>query len=91
MEGKKEERMWNWLMPSGKRYEVLTNIEEGTIKVFDSDKKLVNKEEQLSVDAIRFVEKNFLEYEEAKVRLLELELVNGSEGNSGSGGGWIIR
>ncbi len=91
MAGEKEERMWTWLMPSGKRYNVVTNIEEGTIKVFDPDRKLVNKEEQLSADAIRFVEKNFLEYEEAKVRLQELELVKGSEGKSGSGGGWIIR
>ncbi|MHC1611454.1 MAG: hypothetical protein ACXQTW_07685 [Candidatus Methanospirareceae archaeon] len=63
-----KEKIWAWLMPSGKIYKVVTKPAEGTIKVYDGDRKLVNKEEKLSEEAVSLIEKNFLEIVAAKVR-----------------------
>jgi len=56
----KTENVWAWLMPSGKIYRVLTNKEEGTIKVFDPKGDLKRKEENLAQEAVEAIEKNFL-------------------------------
>lgn len=63
----KKEKIWAWLMPSGKIYKVVTNPENGTIQVYDPEGKLVKKDEQLSVAAVNIIEKNFLETVATKV------------------------
>ena len=62
-----EEKTWAWLMPSGKIYKVVTNPEEGTIEVYDEDRKLLRKEEKLSEEAVSLLEKIFLENAAAEV------------------------
>jgi len=64
---KEKEKKWAWLMPTGKIYRVVTNPEDGTIKVYNPDGKLVNKEEKLSKGAVSLIEKSFLEAVAAKV------------------------
>ncbi len=73
MEEEKKEKTWAWVMSSGKIYKVMTNPEEGTIKVYNSDGKLVWNEEKLSEEAVSLVEKNFLETVVAKVGEKEKE------------------
>ena len=57
----KEEKIWAWLMPSGKIYKVVTNPEGGTIRVYNPKGELVKKDEKLSVAAVSLIEKDFLE------------------------------
>jgi len=72
-EEKEKEKKWAWLMPTGKIYKVVTNPEDGTIKVYNPDGKLVNKEEKLSKEVISLIEKSFLEAVAAKVGAEEKE------------------
>lgn len=62
-----KEKNWAWLMPSRKIYKVVTNPGDGTIKVYDENRKLVSKEEKLSKEAVSIIEKLFLENVAAKV------------------------
>ena len=50
-----------WLMPSGKIYKVVTNQEDGTIRVYNPNGALVKKDEKLSGAAVSLIEKSFLE------------------------------
>lgn len=68
-----QEKTWTWLMPSGKIYRVVTNQEDGTIKVYDQNRKLVSKEEKLSKEAVSIIERIFLENVAAKVGAKEKE------------------
>ncbi|MEA2033253.1 MAG: hypothetical protein U9N41_06685 [Euryarchaeota archaeon] len=56
-----KEKIWAWLMPSGKIYKVVTNPGDGTISVYNPNGALVRKDENLSVAAVSLIEKNFLE------------------------------
>lgn len=56
-----KEKIWAWLMPSGKIYKVVTNPDDGTIRVYNPKGELVKKDEKLSVAAVSLIEKNFLE------------------------------
>ncbi len=62
-----KEKIWAWLMPSGKIYKVVTNPEGGTISVYNPKGVLVKKDEKLSVAAVSLIEKNFLETVATKV------------------------
>jgi len=77
----KKEKEWAWLMPTGKMYKVMTNPEDGTIKVYSPDGTLVNKEEKLSKGAVSLIEKNFLEAVAAKVGAEEKAKGTGTEDN----------
>ncbi len=68
-------------MPSGKIYKVVTKPEEGTIKVYNPDGKLVSKDEKLSKEAVSLIEKIFLENVAAMVGAMEKEKGNGTEEN----------
>lgn len=72
-----QEKTWTWLMPSGKMYRVVTNQEDGTIKVYDQNRKLVSKEEKLSKEAVSIIERIFLENVAAKVGAKEKEKEKG--------------
>ncbi|MGB2842062.1 MAG: hypothetical protein WBC40_06250 [Halobacteriota archaeon] len=78
-EEKEKEKKWAWLMPTGKIYRVVTNPEDGTIKVYNPDGKLVNKEEKLSKGAVSLIEKSFLEAVAAKVGAEEKAKGTGTE------------
>jgi len=78
-----EEKTWAWLMPSGKIYKVVTNPEEGTIDVYDEDRKLVSKEEKLSEEAVSLLEKIFLETAASEVGGKEMEKEEGTENELG--------
>lgn len=56
-----KEKIWAWLMPTGKIFKVVTNPEDGTINVYDSNGKLIRKDKGLSNTAINLIEENFLE------------------------------
>jgi hypothetical protein len=68
----KEENVWAWLMPSGKIYRVLTNPEDGTVKVYDPSGKLTRKDENLAEEAVTAIEKNFLDVVATKVKGKEM-------------------
>ena len=56
-----KEKTWAWLMPGGKIYRVVTNPEDGTIKVYDEDRKLlVRKEEKMSDEVVRIIEEKYV-------------------------------
>jgi len=55
-----KEKIWAWLMPSGKIYKVVTNPGDGTISVYNPNGELVKKDENLSDAAVSLIEKNFL-------------------------------
>lgn len=76
-----KENTWVWLMPSGKMYNIVTNPGDGTIKIYDEDRKLVGKKEKLSEEAVSVIEENFLETVAAKVRGKEMEKEKGTEDN----------
>ncbi len=76
-----KEKTWAWRMPSGKIYKVVTNPEDGTIKVYNPDGKLVRSEEKINEDGICLIEKIFLETVAAKVGGKEMEKGNGTEDN----------
>jgi len=78
-----KEKTWAWLMPSGKIYKVVTNLEEGTIDVYDEDRNLVTKEEKLSEEAVSLLEKIFLETAAAEVGGKEIEKGEGTEDELG--------
>ncbi|MGB2841910.1 MAG: hypothetical protein WBC40_05485 [Halobacteriota archaeon] len=73
--GEEEEKTWAWLMPGGKVYRVVTNPVEGTIKVYDPTGKLAKQDEKLSREAVKIIERNFLETVATKVRGKETETV----------------
>ncbi len=52
---------WKWTQPSGKIFKVVSDYKKGTIHVYDEDDNLVMVKKNLSEDAIRLVEKNFLD------------------------------
>jgi len=52
---------WKWIQPSGKVFKVVSNCKKGTIHVFDENDKLVMVKKNLSEDAIKLVEKSFLD------------------------------
>jgi hypothetical protein len=54
------EKIWAWLMPSGKIYRVVSNSVGGTIKVYKPDGTLVKKYETLSEAEVHLIEQNFL-------------------------------
>ena len=76
-----KEKTWAWLMPSGKIYKVVTNPEDGTIEVYDEDRKLLRKEEELSEEAVSLLEKIFLETAASEVGGKEMEKGEGTEDN----------
>ena len=76
-----EKKTWAWLMPSGKIYKVVTNPEDGTIKVYDQNRKLVSKEEKLSKEVVSLIEEIFLENVAAKVGTKEKEKGTETEDN----------
>ena len=80
-----KEKKWAWLMPTGKIYKVVTNPGDGTIKVYNPDGKLVNKEEKLSEEAISLVEKSFLEAVSTKVGAKEKEKAKETETETETG------
>ncbi len=53
--------IWAWLMPSGRIYRVMTSPEEGTIRVYNHRGELIKKADNLSAEAVRLVERNFLQ------------------------------
>jgi hypothetical protein len=55
-----KEKIWAWLMPSGKIYRVVSNPVGGTIKVYKPDGTLVKKYEPLSEAEVNLIEQNFL-------------------------------
>ena len=55
-----KEKIWAWLMPSGKIYRVVSNPGGGTIKVYKPDGTLVKKYETLSETKVHLIEENFL-------------------------------
>jgi WD40 repeat protein len=55
-----KEKIWVWLMPSGKIYKVVTNQGDGTIRVYNPNGELVRKDEKLSKAAVSLIEQNFL-------------------------------
>jgi len=73
-----EEKTWAWLMPSGKIYKVVTKQGEGTIDVYDEDRKLVSKEEKMSEEAVSLLEKIFLETAASEVGGKEMERGKGT-------------
>ncbi len=68
-----KEKIWAWRMPSGKIYKVVTKPEDGTIKVYNPDGKLVRSEEKMSEDGVCLIEKIFLETVAAMVGAKEKE------------------
>lgn len=55
-----KEKIWAWLMPSGKIYRVVSNPVVGTIKVYKPDGTLVKKYDALSETEINLIEEHFL-------------------------------
>jgi hypothetical protein len=55
-----KEKIWAWLMPSGKIYRVVSNPVGGTIKVYKPDGTLVKKYDTLSETEINLIEEHFL-------------------------------
>ncbi len=60
-------------MPSGKIYKIVTKPEDGTIKVYNPDGKLVRSEEKITEEEVSLIEKNFLETVAAMVGAKEKE------------------
>lgn len=71
-----EEKIWAWLLPSGKIYKVVTNSEDGTISVYDQNGELVKKEENLSGEAVNLIETKFLETVATVVGGKKMKMVN---------------
>ncbi len=71
----KEAKVWAWLMPSGKIYRVLTNPRDGTVKVYGSNGKLTRKDENLTEEVIKLIEKNFLDVVATRVDVKEQDAV----------------
>ncbi|MEA2033518.1 MAG: hypothetical protein U9N41_08055 [Euryarchaeota archaeon] len=74
-----KEKIWAWLMPSGKIYKVVTNPEDGTISVYNPNGELVKKDENLSDAAVSLIEKNFLETVATMVEEKEVGTETGKE------------
>lgn len=55
-----QEKIWAWLMPSGKIYRVVSNPVGGTIKLYKPDGTLVRKYETLSAAEVHLIEQHFL-------------------------------
>lgn len=71
-----EEKIWAWLLPSGKIYKVVTNPGDGTISVYDQNGELVKKEENLSGEAVNLIETKFLETVATVVGGKKMKMVN---------------
>ncbi len=76
-----KEKTWAWLMPSGKVYMIVTNPEDGMIKVYDQNRKLVSNDEKLSKEALSIIEEIFLETVAAKEKVGAKEKEKGTEDN----------
>jgi len=56
----KNDRIWAWLMPSGKIYKVITNSYEGTIEVYSPSLELISMNQSMSREAVNLIEDIFL-------------------------------
>lgn len=54
-------KIWNWPQLGNKVWKVVSDYEGGIICVFDENGNLIMKKEQLSEQAIRTIEDNFLD------------------------------
>ncbi len=56
----KNDRIWAWLMPSGKIYKVITNSYEGTIEVYNPRLELISMNQSMGKEAVNLIEDIFL-------------------------------
>ena len=53
-------RVWNWKQADGTYLKVVSNLEEGTISVFDKTGKCVLEKKNLSPEQVKLIEQHFL-------------------------------
>jgi hypothetical protein len=51
---------WNWIQPGDRVWRVVSDYIAGTIRVYDDKGKLILKKKNLSEQAIKMIEQNFL-------------------------------
>lgn len=64
---KTKEKSWAWGMAGRRIYKVVSNPEEGTVKVYDPNGKLVEEHKGLSSEGVNVVEENFLKITSTKM------------------------
>ena len=52
---------WNWKQPGIGTWKVISDLDKGTIMVYDETGKLIIEKTGLNKEAIEIIEKNFLE------------------------------
>lgn len=55
-----EEKTWAWQFAGGKMYRIISNPEEGTIKVYNPNGELIQENKDLTPEGVQMVEENFL-------------------------------
>ena len=53
-------RVWNWKQADGSYLKVVSNLEKGTISVFDKTGKCVLEKKNLSSAQVKLIEQHFL-------------------------------
>ena len=57
----KHENIWIWLQ-NGKILKAISNVEQGTVRIYDEDDKLILKRTGLNKLQVKQIEKNILRY-----------------------------
>ena len=53
-------KTWNWIQPGNRIWKVISDYEIGIISVFDEKGKLIMKHKGLTKEAMKMIEKSFL-------------------------------
>lgn len=53
--------IWAWIQPVDRIWKVVTDLENGTVKVFDEKNDLMMEENGLSKEAVSLIENEFLD------------------------------
>lgn len=51
---------WDWHQPSGRTWKIKTDQEAGTVLVFNEDNQQIMEQKDLSAEAVRLIEDNFV-------------------------------
>lgn len=57
----KHENIWIWLQ-NGKMFKAISNVEEGTVRIYDENDILILKRTGLNKLQVKQIEKNILQY-----------------------------
>lgn len=57
----KDERTWNWRVLGGKKYKVVTKVNEGVLEVYNEKDEMVERHEDITEEMMKILSKNFLD------------------------------